>query len=65
MFDGAFRLYTNGKLIDARNLPAEPKADPQDPAAADARRRLRPLLDGITKDSPAPALTFESRKVPE
>ena len=58
VFDGKFRLFKNGKLIDGRKLPKETEANAKDPAAIEARKRLAPLVHGITKLSPAPLLTF-------
>jgi len=58
VFDGKFRLFKSGKLIDGRELPKETAAKLGDVAAEKARKRLQSILDGITKKSPAPSLTF-------
>ncbi|QDS91474.1 Arylsulfatase precursor [Roseimaritima multifibrata] len=49
LFDGSWRLWRKqGSLWDARNLPAETPANPDDSEAAAARIRLNKVFDQIT-----------------
>lgn len=60
LFDGSFRYHANsGRLIDARNLPAESPAPEGDPEALDTAAKLKALGEKITKTSPPPATTFQ------
>jgi len=45
VFDGQWRLKSTGQFVDARNLPAEPLADEEDPVARAARARLKAVLN--------------------
>jgi arylsulfatase A-like enzyme len=59
LFDGEFRfLRKSGRLIDARRLPAEMAADPADPEAAAARKRLDAVFEQITRRGARPPLPF-------
>lgn len=58
-FDGNSRHFRDsGKLIDARALPLEKEAAPDDPAAIAARQRLAPLFKKLRPDEPRPAEPF-------
>ena len=63
LFDGQFRLYRkSGKLLDARHLPLEKSADPNDPVAQAAKAKLEAVFEKITPTSPRPPVPFgESR----
>lgn len=59
LFDGSWRLFRNsGKLIDARDLPAEPNAAKDAPEANAARIRLSAIFKKITKRGPRPPEPF-------
>lgn len=59
LFDGKFRLFRDcGKLVDARALPLEKPADPEDPEALAARKRLAPLFEKLQPGGPRPAEPF-------
>ncbi|NNC90041.1 MAG: sulfatase-like hydrolase/transferase, partial [Akkermansiaceae bacterium] len=56
LFDGSFRLYEDGTLLDARHLPTESPANETDPAALQAREKLSALFNTIqTTQDPAEA----------
>ncbi len=60
LFDGQFRLFRNdGKLIDARALPLEKPADPNDPVAAAAKATLEAAFGKIQPDGPRPPMPFD------
>jgi len=59
LFDGSFRLFRDsGKLIDARDLPLEKPADPNDPEAAAAKSRMEAVFCKIQPDGPRPSVPF-------
>lgn len=59
LFDGEFRLHRNsGKLIDARKLPLEKTADPDDPIARTAKAKLEAVFNTIRRDGPRPPHPF-------
>ncbi|MCU0779536.1 MAG: sulfatase-like hydrolase/transferase [Akkermansiaceae bacterium] len=59
LFDGEFRLFRkSGKLIDARALPLERPAAPDDSAATAAKARLQAVFDQIQPDGPRPPVPF-------
>ncbi|MFK7910846.1 MAG: sulfatase-like hydrolase/transferase [Akkermansiaceae bacterium] len=61
LFDGKFRLLSNsGKMIDARELPAEKPADLKDPEAQAAKKRLMKTLKKITPNGDRPPEAFGS-----
>ena len=61
LFDGKFRLFrTSGKLIDARALPIEKPADPKDPEAIAAKKKLKVVFEKITPTGPRPPLPFST-----
>jgi arylsulfatase A-like enzyme len=61
LFDGRFRLFRDhDKLIDARALPVEKSADPQDPEAAAAKANLEAVFKTIRPDGPRPPVPFGS-----
>ncbi|WP_269542112.1 sulfatase-like hydrolase/transferase [Cerasicoccus fimbriatus] len=45
LFNGQFRLNSNGKLYDARNLPAEPEVITPTPESEEAREELQKVFD--------------------
>jgi arylsulfatase A len=58
LFDGKFRLFRSGKMIDARELPLEKPADLNDPETAAAKKKLESIFAAITPDGTRPPLPF-------
>ena len=59
IFDGSWRLFRESdQLWDARQLPAEPEAEPDDPEAQHAKNNLRKILEAISRDGPRPPVPF-------
>ncbi len=58
LFDGNFRLFRDGRMIDARSLPMEKPADPDDPEAIAAKARLDALFQKIQRQGPRPPVPF-------
>lgn len=58
LFDGKFRLFRSGKMIDARKLPLETPADLSDPEAAAAKAKLEAVFEKIQANSPRPPEPF-------
>lgn len=55
IYDGSWRLFSkDGKLMDARSLPAEQVVSTLDPITIAIKARLEALLASITKDGPRP-----------
>jgi arylsulfatase A-like enzyme len=65
LFDGKFRLFRDtGRMIDARALPLERPADPEDAEAIASRKRLMPLFETLRPGGPRPAEPFVSDQGP-
>lgn len=59
LFDGKFRLFREGgKMIDARMLPVEKPAAPDDPEARAARKQLMEVFKKIQPDGSRPPAPF-------
>ncbi len=58
LFDGKFRLFRSGKMIDARKLPSEKPADLNDPETAAAKDNLEAVFHKIQRDGPRPPEPF-------
>ena len=62
IFDGKFRLFRSGKMLDARALPLEKPADLNDPATIAAKAKLEAVFEKITPDGTRPPLPFPHDK---
>lgn len=58
LFDGKFRLFRSGKMIDARALPLEKAADLKDPETVAAKEKLNAIFQKITRDGSRPPVPF-------
>ncbi|WP_145263992.1 sulfatase-like hydrolase/transferase [Planctomycetes bacterium Pan216] len=60
LFDGSWRLFReNGRLLDARSLPSETKAKPEDVEAKGARERLEAVFEKISPKGERPPEPFD------